>query len=105
MRFAGCRLAQFGNDVRVEQIHHEKLLVMYLLDTNVISELRKAASGKAHPNVTRWAQGVPASILFLSVVTILELDIGLLLMERRNRIQGERLRVWLDEQILPSFAG
>ena len=57
---------------------------MYLLDTNVVSELRKAAGGRADPKVVAWARGVPANRQFLSVVTLLELELGILLLERRD---------------------
>jgi predicted nucleic acid-binding protein len=78
---------------------------MYLLDTNVISELRKSSFGRAHPTVAAWAESVATASLFLSAVTILELDIGVLRMERRDGVQGRRLRAWVEEQILPSFSG
>ncbi len=78
---------------------------MYLLDTNVISELRKAKGGKADHRVTAWAESVPASSLFLSVVTILELETGILLIERRDPLQGALLRDWLDQHVLPAFDG
>ena len=78
---------------------------MYLLDTNVVSEMGKAAAGKVHPNVSAWARTVFTSNLFLSIVTVMELEIGVLLMERRDTIQGSRLRGWLKGQILPSFSG
>ena len=61
---------------------------MYLLDTNVVSELRKAKSGKADKNVIAWAREVSPSSLFLSVITILELEAGILLVERRDPSQG-----------------
>ena len=77
---------------------------MYLLDTNVISELRKAKSGKADKNVTEWAKNVPASNLFLSVITILELETGILLVERRDPSQGAVLRAWLNAHVLPAFS-
>ena len=76
---------------------------MYLLDTNVVSELRKARSGKVHRNVSSWANSVSATGLFLSVISILELEIGLLLVERRDRSQGALLRAWLEDQVLPAF--
>lgn len=76
---------------------------MYLLDTNVVSELRRAA--KAHPNVRRWAHNLPAASLYVSAISILELEIGVLLMERRDRKQGEMLRAWMDGHVLPTFAG
>jgi len=78
---------------------------MYLLDTNVVSELRKAKAGKADRSVVAWATGVPASSLFLSVISILELETGVLLVERRDSAQGAVLRAWLAEHVLPSFAG
>jgi predicted nucleic acid-binding protein len=78
---------------------------MFLLDTNVISELRKARAGKADPNVTSWVETVPVGSLFLSVIVIQELEIGVLLAERRDPKQGSLLRIWLDEHVLPAFAG
>jgi predicted nucleic acid-binding protein len=61
---------------------------MYLLDTNVVSELRKAKTGKVNRNVRAWAKSVSASTLYLSVISILELEIGILLVERRDHSQG-----------------
>ncbi len=77
---------------------------MYLLDTNVISELRKAKSGKADKNVTTWAKTISPSSLFLSVITILELETGILLVERRDPSQGAVLRTWLNAHVLPVFS-
>ena len=77
---------------------------MYLLDTNVISELRKAKSGKADRNVVLWANSVSAASLFLSVITILELETGVLLIERRDPAQGAMLRSWLNAHVLPAFS-
>ena len=77
---------------------------MVLLDTNVISELRKVRSGKADPQVVRWAQRQDATDLYLSVITVQELEIGVLLAERRDPVHGAPLRRWLDEQVLPAFA-
>lgn len=76
---------------------------MYLLDTNVLSELRKAKAGKADKRVAAWAAGVPAANLFLSVVTVQEIEIGVLLVERRDASQGAVLRTWLDDHVLPAF--
>lgn len=78
---------------------------MYLLDTNVVSELRKAKAGKADQNVRAWAESVSAASLFLSVVTILELETGILLVERRDPSQGAVLRAWLGGHVLPAFSG
>ena len=76
---------------------------MYVLDTNVISELRKGT--RAERSVRVWAEGVPAASLYLSVVSILELEIGILLVERRDRKQGAILRTWIDQYVLPTFSG
>jgi toxin FitB len=78
---------------------------MYLLDTNVVSELRKVHSGRADSNVAKWADGVDASNLYLSAITVQELEIGVLLAERRDAVQGAVLRTWLERQVLPAFMG
>lgn len=78
---------------------------MYLLDTNIVSELRKAKSGKANKNVEAWAGSVPVASMFLSAITILELETGILLIERRDSTQGAMLRTWLDANVLPAFFG
>jgi len=77
---------------------------MYLLDTNVISELRRIRLGRADARVTAWAASVDAAEMYLSVITIQELDIGVRLAERRYRSQGQVLRAWLDDHVLPAFA-
>jgi hypothetical protein len=79
-------------------------MTMYLLDTNVISELRKVKSGKADKNVVFWAQTISVTRQFLSVVTVLELEMGLLLVERRDPAQAMVLRAWLNSQVLPAFS-
>lgn len=76
---------------------------MYLLDTNVISELRRAT--KTHQCVRTWANALPAASLYLSVISILELEVGILLIERRDPKQGRILRAWMDSHVLPTFAG
>jgi predicted nucleic acid-binding protein len=76
---------------------------MYLLDTNVVSELRKTK--RADKCVTAWASGVPTASLFLSAITILEIETGILLVERRDSRQASRLRAWLDNQVLTAFSG
>jgi toxin FitB len=77
---------------------------MFLLDTNVVSELRKAKAGKADKNVVAWAASTSASIMFVSAITVQELEIGVLLAERRDPSQGAILRRWLETQVLPAFA-
>jgi len=76
---------------------------MYLLDTNVVSELRKAKSGRADQRVVAWAQSVSAADLYLSVVSVLELETGILLMERKDASQGAVLRAWLEDHVLAAF--
>ena len=77
---------------------------MYLLDTNVISELRKAKSGRSNLNVIAWAKEVSPATLFLSVITVLELETGILLVEGRDPEQGAILRSWLNTHVLPVFS-
>jgi toxin FitB len=79
--------------------------MMFVLDTNVVSELRKVRSGKADTNVTAWAQSVDAADLFVSAITIMELELGVLSMERKDATQGAILRSWLEQQVLPEFSG
>ncbi len=78
---------------------------MFVLDTNVVSELRKAKAGKADRNVTAWAATVPPGDLFISAITILELETGVRQVARRDPAQGAILRAWLDGHVLPAFAG
>ncbi|MGC8517114.1 MAG: type II toxin-antitoxin system VapC family toxin [Steroidobacteraceae bacterium] len=77
---------------------------MFLLDTNVVSELRKARTHKAHPNVAAWVQTVQDSSLFLSAIVVQELETGVLQLERKDIAQGAILRSWLDQHVLPTFA-
>ncbi len=77
---------------------------MFLLDTNVVSELRKGKSGKFDKNVIAWAQSVPVATLFISVITVLEIETGILLIERRDHSQAKILRGWLNKAVLPGFS-
>ena len=76
---------------------------MYLLDTNVISELRKVGDGTADTNVVTWVSGVDAGEMFISALTLMELEIGMLRVERRDAAQGARLRAWFETQVCPEF--
>jgi predicted nucleic acid-binding protein len=78
---------------------------MFVLDTNVVSELRKVRLGKADPNVGAWADTMDAAGLYLSAITVLELELGVLQLERKDPHQGAMLRTWLDTLVLPEFAG
>jgi len=78
---------------------------MYLLDTNVISEMRKAGDGKADANFVEWVVGVDIFACFVSVITLMEIEVGILRMERRDRLQGARMRAWMNGRVLPEFSG
>ncbi len=78
---------------------------MFLLDTNVVSELRKVRLGRADKNVAQWADSVDAIDLYLSAITIQELELGVLLVERREPTQGAIFRTWLENHVLPAFSG
>lgn len=77
---------------------------MYLLDTNVVSELRKARMGKAHPNVVAWSERLDAGVFFVSAITILELELGVVSLERKDAAMGAMLRTWLERHVLPEFS-
>jgi hypothetical protein len=74
---------------------------MYLLDTNVLSELRRR--DRTNPAVAAWADAVHPGDLFLSAITILEIEAGTLTLHRRDKIQGAMLRAWIDNKVLPTF--
>jgi predicted nucleic acid-binding protein len=78
---------------------------MFVLDTNVVSELRKAKAGKADANVVAWAASIAADNMFVSAITIFELELGVLQHERRDPAQGALLRSWLEGQVLRVFEG
>jgi toxin FitB len=74
-----------------------------LLDTNVISELRKVAAGKADDRFAAWSRQTDITHCWLSVVNIQELEIGVRLAERRDKKGGAVLRDWLEQQVLATF--
>ncbi|MGA0541919.1 type II toxin-antitoxin system VapC family toxin [Neotabrizicola sp. VNH66] len=76
---------------------------MFVLDTNVISELRRTGDGRADPNVLSWLVAQDANQLFISAITVMELEIGVRRVERRDSVQGAVLRRWLDERVLVEF--
>ena len=78
---------------------------MFLLDTNVVSELRKIRRGRADKNVAQWADSVDAADLYVSAITVQELEMGVLLVERRDPPQGAIFRSWFESHVLPAFAG
>jgi predicted nucleic acid-binding protein len=76
---------------------------MFVLDTNVLSQLRRPE--KADRKVLAWASMTPLASIFLSVITLLELELGALSIARKDEAQGRVLRSWIDDQILPRFEG
>ena len=79
--------------------------MIWLLDTNFVSELRKVRSGKANANVAAWAEREQPYSQFISAITLHELELGVLLMERRDASQGKLLRTWLMDRVMPAFEG
>jgi toxin FitB len=77
---------------------------MFLLDTNVISELRKVGDGKANANVIAWLSDKDAMTFYISAITIMELELGVLRVERRDGVQGTKLRKWMNSHVLPEFS-
>jgi len=77
---------------------------MFILDTNVISEIRKARSGKADQNVVSWLSQQNAENLYVSAITLMEIELGILRIVRRDAVQGNLLRQWMDHHILPEFS-
>jgi len=78
---------------------------LYLLDTNVVSDLRKAGTPAADPNLIEWASDIESGHLYISSITVLELEIGVQRLERRDKRQGKVLRSWLEDRVYPSFEG
>ncbi|NIH15877.1 MAG: type II toxin-antitoxin system VapC family toxin [Serratia symbiotica] len=78
---------------------------MFVLDTNVVSELRKVRTGKIDANVAAWAETMDAADLFVSSITLIELELGILSFERRDALQGAVLRSWFAQHVLPEFSG
>lgn len=76
---------------------------MFLLDTNVISELRKVGSNRVDSQVEKWAKSIPGVQTFVSAITIFELERGVLLIERRDPMQGSILRQWLNNRVLTEY--
>jgi hypothetical protein len=79
--------------------------MIFLLDTNVVSELRKKGTKRVDRNVVAWESRVSADALYLSVVTILELELGVLQVSRRDSAQADVLRAWINQHVLKAFDG
>lgn len=78
---------------------------MYLLDTPIVLELRHAKAGEAEPGLAAWAGGVARERLFVSAVSLVELEGAVAQAARRDKAAGAALRRWIDEQVAPAFEG
>lgn len=78
---------------------------MYLLDTNCLSELRRIRTGRADFNVAAWAALVPLSSMYLSAISIFEIQVGIARALVRDPVKADQLKIWLDEAVLPNFQG
>ena len=78
---------------------------MFLLDTNVVMELRLARAGRADANVAAWAKSVPSSALYLSVISVTELEIAIGTVAKQDSAQHAVLRAWMDNFVMPAFSG
>lgn len=78
---------------------------MFLLDTPVLLELRKAGSDRIDAGVLSWATATPRQKLFVSALSFLELERAVLKLERTDKVGGATLRNWLDEQVTTAFEG
>lgn len=76
---------------------------MYLLDTNIISELKKLDSGKIHPQVQRWAYSINLMQTKISVVSITEIRTGILSLARKDKAQAASLDNWFTNRLLPAY--
>lgn len=78
---------------------------MYLLDTPIVFELRTARAGHAEAGLAAWAAGVARERLFLSAVSLVELEAAAARTARRDKVAGAALRGWIDNQVVPAFEG
>ena len=74
----------------------------YVLDTNVVSALRVRGRNRL---VEAWTVSVPVADQFVTATTIAEIERGVVAKERSDAPQGEVLRRWFEERVLPTFAG
>ena len=78
---------------------------MYLLDTPIIAELRKARTGDTDPGLILWASRVARPSLFISALSLLEIEGGIAQVAKRDKPAGDTLRTWLDNHVLTAFDG
>ncbi len=78
---------------------------MYLLDTGVVLELRKAKSGRSDPGLAAWAAGIARQKLFISALSLLEIENAAARLGRKDRASGLVVRQWIDDHVMPAFEG
>ncbi len=78
---------------------------MYLLDSNVISEVRKIKIGKANKGVVDWLSDKPFGQLYTCEIVIMELMRGIQLKRCKDPVQAQYLQDWFDNFVMPSFSG
>nr|WP_295114188.1 PIN domain-containing protein [uncultured Caulobacter sp.] len=78
---------------------------MHLLDTDVVFELRNAKAGATDAGLAVWAARAARSSLFVSALTLLELETATARAERKDKAKGAVLRDWLDNRVAPAFEG
>ncbi|WP_454715373.1 PIN domain-containing protein [Caulobacter segnis] len=78
---------------------------MHLLDTDVVFELRNAKAGTTDAGLAVWAARAARSSLFVSTLTLLELETATARAERKDKAKGAALRDWLDNRVAPAFEG
>ena len=76
---------------------------MFLLDTNVITELRLAGTGRADPQVEAWLRQRNVAELHVSVINVFEAEMGVCQLERRDPVQAQALRRSLGKVFLRAF--
>ena len=78
---------------------------MYLLDTGVVLELRKARAGQSDPGLAAWAAGIARQKLFISALSLLEIENAAARLARKDRAAGLVVREWIDNHVMPAFEG
>lgn len=78
---------------------------MYLVDTGIVLELRKAKSAQSDPGLTAWAAGIARQKLFISALNLLELENAAARLGRKDRAAGLLVREWIDKHVMPAFDG
>lgn len=78
---------------------------MYLLDTGVVLELRKAKAGQSDPGLAAWASGIARQKLFISALNLLEIENAAARLGRKDRAAGLAVREWIDKSVMTAFEG